>query len=67
LTSLVCTLTTLAPLSLQATKQSLNEIAAGDYDLRRLRLRELLTTQSADFAEGRAAFAKRRVPTLNGR
>jgi enoyl-CoA hydratase/carnithine racemase len=67
LNSLVGTLTTLAPLSLQATKQSLNEIAAGDYDLRRLRERESSTTQSADFAEGRAAFAKRRVPTFSGR
>lgn len=65
--SLVSTLASLAPLSLQATKQSLNEIAAGDFNLQRLRARELLTAQSADFAEGRAAFAQRRTAVFGGR
>lgn len=65
--SLVGTLAALAPMSLQATKQSLNEIAAGEFDLHRLRERESLTAQSADFAEGRAAFVQRRPPVFSGR
>ena len=67
LDALVGTLAALAPLALQATKQSLNQIAAGEFDLQRLRERELLTAQSADFAEGRAAFAQRRAPVFTGR
>lgn len=67
LESLVGALAVLAPLSLQATKRSLNEIAAGEFDLRRLREREQLTTRSADFVEGRAAFVQRRKPVFSGR
>jgi len=57
----------MAPLALQATKQSLNELAAGEADLQALRARGTLTSQSADFAEGRAAFAERRSPFFQGR
>ena len=57
----------MAPLALQATKQSLNELAAGEADLQALRARGTLTSQSADFAEGRAAFAERRKPVFTGR
>ena len=57
----------LAPLAVQETKKSLNEIALGDFDLPRLRAREQLTSQSEDFAEGRAAFAERRSPVFTGR
>ena len=57
----------LAPLSTQATKRSLNEIADGDFDADRLREREALTLASADFAEGRAAFAEKRPPRFTGR
>ncbi len=57
----------LAPLAAQATKQSLNEIAAGEYNGARLREREALTAASADFAEGRAAMAERRAPRFTGR
>lgn len=57
----------LAPLAAQATKQSLNEIAAGRFDEPALRAREALTARSEDFAEGRAAFAERRPPVFRGR
>ena len=56
----------LAPLALQSTKQSLNEIAAGQFDETRLRQREIASTQSADFAEGLAAFVQRRKPDFKG-
>jgi enoyl-CoA hydratase/carnithine racemase len=57
----------LAPLAVQETKKSLLEIEAGQADLGRLREREHMTSQSADFAEGRAAFAQRRKPVFVGR
>lgn len=65
--SLVRTVCALAPLAAQATKQSLNEIAAGRFDEAALRGREAMTLQSADFAEGRGAFAERRAPRFTGR
>lgn len=57
----------LAPLAVQETKRSINEISRGDFDEQRLRAREHLTSSSADFAEGRAAFAERRKPVFTGR
>jgi enoyl-CoA hydratase/carnithine racemase len=57
----------LAPLAVQETKRSINEIASGDYNEHRLREREHATCASADFAEGRAAFAERRKPVFSGR
>jgi enoyl-CoA hydratase/carnithine racemase len=57
----------LAPLAVQETKRSINEIAGGDYNEHRLREREHQTCASADFAEGRAAFAERRKPVFQGR
>ena len=57
----------LAPVAVQDTKKSLNEIAAGHMDEARLRVREHMSSQSADFAEGRAAFAQRRKPVFVGR
>jgi enoyl-CoA hydratase/carnithine racemase len=64
--ALVESVAKLAPLAAQLTKQSLNELAAGCYDELALRERELRTTRSADFAEGRAAFAQRRGPRFTG-
>jgi enoyl-CoA hydratase/carnithine racemase len=57
----------LAPLAVQDTKQSIREIEAGLGDVARMRERELRSSQSADFAEGRAAFAQRRAPVFTGR
>jgi enoyl-CoA hydratase/carnithine racemase len=57
----------LAPLAAQETKKSLNEIASGHMDWPALRGREELTSTSADFAEGRAAFAERRKSVFVGR
>lgn len=56
----------LAPLAASATKQSLKEIASGEFDLTPLQQRETLTHQSQDFAEGRKAFAERRSPIFRG-
>lgn len=67
LDALVHDVLALAPLAVQETKRSLNEIACGDYDEHRLREREHQTCASADFAEGRAAFAERRKPVFTGR
>jgi enoyl-CoA hydratase/carnithine racemase len=60
-------LATLAPLAAQSMKQSLNEIARGEFDVARVRAREQATVDSEDFAEGRKAFAQRRKPVWKGR
>ena len=67
LQALVQDVMALAPLAVQETKRSINEIASGDYNAQRLREREHMTCASADFAEGRAAFAQRRQPVFSGR
>ncbi len=67
LQSLLDDVLSLAPLALQSTKQSLNEIAAGQFDEPCLRQREIASTQSADFAEGLAAFAQKRQPVFSGK
>lgn len=56
----------LAPRALQHTKQSLNELAARRFDEAALREREAASLNSADFAEGRRAFAERRTPRFQG-
>lgn len=65
--ALVQDILALAPLAVQETKKSLREIESGQFDTARLREREHLTSQSMDFAEGRAAFAERRKPVFVGR
>lgn len=67
LQGLVQQVATLSPLAAQATKRSLNEIAAGRFDEPGLRERERLTHSSAEFAESRAAFAARRTARFEGR
>jgi len=57
----------MGPLAVQGMKQTLNEIALGWGQPALWREREAATKASADFAEGRAAFAERRVPRFVGR
>jgi len=66
LNTLVQDVLALAPLAVQETKRSINELARGDYNEARLRAREHHTSASQDFAEGRAAFAQRRKPVFTG-
>ena len=66
LQSLLADVMAMAPRTLEAIKRSLNEIAAGCHDPAELRQREHASTRSADFAEGRKAFAERRRPVFTG-
>lgn len=59
-------LAALAPLAVQLTKRSIDEIARGTFDDARLRERESATLRGADFREGRAAFAQKREPRFTG-
>ncbi len=56
-----------APLALQGMKQSLNDIARGDADPKRLRLREARCAVSEDLREGLDALAAGREPRFSGR
>ncbi len=66
--SLAETIAANAPISVQASKLALRAVATNDDDL--LREAEIIgatTFDSADYAEGRAAFAEKRRPVFNGR
>jgi len=56
----------LAPLALQSLKQSLNEVARGEFDPARLRERMHMTQRSVDFHNACAAFANKRPVTFTG-
>ncbi len=55
-----------APLAVQGTKLSLNDIARGVADNADLAARAKAVSQSADFKEGRAAWLEKRVPVFRG-
>lgn len=65
--ALAAQVASLAPLALQGLKQSLNEVARGEWDEQRLRERADRTTASEDFAEGQRAFQEKRRPQWKGR
>jgi enoyl-CoA hydratase/carnithine racemase len=56
-----------APLAIAGMKQSLDEIARGEFDVGRVREREARCAASADLREGLAAFSERRAPQFSGR
>jgi DNA-binding NarL/FixJ family response regulator len=56
-----------APLALRGMKQSLDEIARGDFHLSTLREREARCAASDDLREGRLAMAEKRPPRFTGR
>ncbi len=56
-----------APLALRGMKQSLDEIARGDFHLATLREREARCAGSEDLREGRAAMAEKRAARFVGR
>lgn len=56
----------LAPLAVKGMKRSLNEVAENRVDWQRLRDREALVNASADFVEGRRAYAQRRPAQFTG-
>ena len=57
----------LAPLALESLKQSLNELARGEWDVQQLRDRAQRTMASKDFAEAQRAFGEKRRPQWKGR
>jgi enoyl-CoA hydratase/carnithine racemase len=55
-----------APLAIAGMKQSLDEIARGEFDVGRVREREAACAASADLREGLLAFSERRPPRFSG-
>jgi enoyl-CoA hydratase/carnithine racemase len=64
---LCATLSENAPLSIRASKETVDQIAAGRVDRARLKALETQCIESTDFAEGRKAFMEKRKPRFSGK
>lgn len=56
----------LAPLSLRGMKETLNDIARGEFDMVKARASQKACLQSNDFIEGRQALAEKRTANFTG-
>ncbi len=55
-----------APIAVQGMKRALNDIARGEIDLALIAVNQARSRQSADMAEGRAAWLEKRMPRFTG-
>ncbi len=56
-----------APIAVQGMKRALNDIARGEPDLALIAANQRRSRESADLAEGRAAWLEKRTPQFTGR
>lgn len=65
--ALAAVLTDNAPLSMRASKETVDQFARDRYDEKRLHALATICITSTDFAEGRRAFMEKRKPRFSGR